>query len=328
MVIYDKKIVYIDLLKNGNKVKNAGFLRIEETAEYVKWQMRIKGLYETDNGYFDLCDPAGRMLDRILLRKGEGSYCREFVKEMNGKPGAAESDRDWRQETAWKMTGEMLWQVCGIRIALPGGRCLQGYWENADECIAAGEDAGTEEKYIKRDTGEETYEQAAVSGRRAKAAEQVADHGDEEKTLGAAEHTEQNLDETVAEEQKKPAPKPTAVLSTDKWEQLQHMYPTVHPFRDDREFLSITPSDFVILERSYQKMVQNSFLMHGYYNYRHVILGRYQSKGEDVFYLGVPGTYYEQERMAAEMFGFEAFEGKNSPAEPGSFGYYMKQVKI
>ena len=59
----------------------------------------------------------------------------------------------------------------------------------------------------------------------------------------------------------------------DKWEQLQHMYPKVHPFGDERMFLSITPGDFVILGREYQKLVHNSFLLHGYYNYRHVILG-------------------------------------------------------
>ena len=34
----------------------------------------------------------------------------------------------------------------------------------------------------------------------------------------------------------------------DKWEQLRHMYPTVHPFADERQYLSITPRDFVILE--------------------------------------------------------------------------------
>lgn len=51
-------------------------------------------------------------------------------------------------------------------------------------------------------------------------------------------------------------------------------------------------------------------------------------RGVEKFYLGVPGVYYDREKMAAEMFGFEAFEGKQTPAEPGSFGYYMKSVRI
>ena len=114
----------------------------------------------------------------------------------------------------------------------------------------------------------------------------------------------------------------------DKWEQLQHMYPKVHPFGDERMFLSITPGDFVILGREYQKLVHNSFLLHGYYNYRHVILGRYPDEEGESYYLGVPGVYYEREKMAAEMFGFEAFEGKREPAQQGDFGYYMKRVRI
>lgn len=114
----------------------------------------------------------------------------------------------------------------------------------------------------------------------------------------------------------------------DKWEQLQHMYPQVHPFGDERMFLSITPGDFVILGREYQKLVHNSFLLHGYYNYRHVILGRYPDEEGESYYLGVPGVYYEREKMAAEMFGFEAFEGKREPAQQGDFGYYMKRVRI
>lgn len=114
----------------------------------------------------------------------------------------------------------------------------------------------------------------------------------------------------------------------DKWEQLCHIYSTIHPFGDEREYLSITPRDFVILASEHQKMVHNSFLLHGYYNYRHIILGKFKTGDEDRYYLGVPGVYYDREKMAAEMFGFEAFEGKQTPAEPGSFGYYMKSVRI
>ena len=38
--------------------------------------------------------------------------------------------------------------------------------------------------------------------------------------------------------------------------------------------------------------------------------------------------YEPREKMAAEMFGFEAFEGKREPAQQGDFGYYMKRVRI
>ena len=64
------------------------------------------------------------------------------------------------------------------------------------------------------------------------------------------------------------------------------MYPEIHPFRDSREYLSIAPKDFVVLCKEYQKLVHNSFLLHGYYNYRHLILGRIRQKDAWQYYIG------------------------------------------
>ena len=119
-----------------------------------------------------------------------------------------------------------------------------------------------------------------------------------------------------------------AVCYGEKWEQLSHMYPVIHPFGDGREYLSIAPKDFVVLRQEYQKMVHNSFLLHGYYNYKHLILGKIGEKEGVRYYLGVPGNFYTREKMVAEMFGFEAFEGEETPAKAGTFGYFMKQVEI
>ena len=106
------------------------------------------------------------------------------------------------------------------------------------------------------------------------------------------------------------------------------MYPVIHPFGDGREYLSIAPADFVVLRQEYHKMAHNSFLLHGYYNYRHLILGRLKEGNGWQYYLGVPGNFYHREKMVAEMFGFEAFEGEKDSAAPGDFGYFMKRVEI
>ena len=123
-------------------------------------------------------------------------------------------------------------------------------------------------------------------------------------------------------------PKEKEQLSADKWEQLTRLYPQIHPFGDERMYLSIEPKDFIVLCRSYQKMVHNSFLLHGFYNYHHLLLGRINDRDEAEYYLGVPGNFYTREKMVAEMFGFEAFEGEKNPASPGDFGYYVKRVDI
>lgn len=117
-------------------------------------------------------------------------------------------------------------------------------------------------------------------------------------------------------------------LYENKWDQLCFWYPTIHPFQDGREYLSVSPEDFVILQASYHKIVKNSFLLHGYYQYRHLVLTRVKRKGQNLYYIGVPGNYYEKEKQVAVYFGFVSFECQVEPAREGDFGYYMMPVQI
>ena len=117
-------------------------------------------------------------------------------------------------------------------------------------------------------------------------------------------------------------------LMEDKWQQIWAIYPHIRPFQDDREYLSISPADFVLLSGEAYRAANNSFLLHGYYNYEHLILTRLEKRGELLYYIGVPGNYYEREKQVAIMFGFESFECGIEPAQPGDFGYYMMRTQL
>ncbi len=122
---------------------------------------------------------------------------------------------------------------------------------------------------------------------------------------------------------------PEAVpLLEDKWLQLCAIYPHIKPFQDQREYLSIRPQDFVLFSADSYKAAGNSFMLHGYYNYRHLILAREERRGEILYYVGVPGNYYDREKQVAVMFGFESFECAQEPAQSSDFGYYMMRVQI
>lgn len=146
----------------------------------------------------------------------------------------------------------------------------------------------------------------------------------EDKPAGKAEDAEiiEAAEDVKAEQPAEPE------LQPDKWEQLRATYPIVHPIREEEEYLKITPRDFVIFTEKYQQLVHNSFLLHGYHNYKHLILGKKEKDGRIVYYLGVPGTFHDREKSVAVMFGFEAFDGKREPAEKGDFGYYLRRVEI
>ena len=117
-------------------------------------------------------------------------------------------------------------------------------------------------------------------------------------------------------------------LACSKWQQLWYLYPHRIPFHDEREYLSVRPEDFVILNSRSYKLVNNSFLLHGFFNYDYLLLGRMEKEGKERFYIGVPGNFYEREKQVALMFGFESFECQKEPAQVGDFGYYMIPVEL
>ena len=117
-------------------------------------------------------------------------------------------------------------------------------------------------------------------------------------------------------------------MQPDKWRQLTEKFPWTRPFRDERWYLLLDLPDLILLPKQYYPLVENSFLLHGYYNYGHLILARICRRGTEKFYIGVPGNFYEKEKQIAVLFGFESFEPKAEPAGEGDFGYYMIGVDI
>ena len=296
MVGYRKKVSYLEYLENGMKVKNAGFVRIEENDGRIRLLVQVKNIPEQFSGQYELKANGGGTVGAIQLSRGSGGSCTDWEREQPKGKTAVLAD--------------------GLYIRLPGRRLIQTVWEEPWELPVElpEEEAGPQR-------------QSAPDGK---------DDGDSEDSGGREEgsgdgqampvnpvwRVEMEPEMTIDSRQEEP------VCYGDKWEQLCHMYPQIHPFGDERGYLSIAPRDFVVLRQEYQKMVHNSFLLHGYYNYKHLILGKIPAAGTWRYYLGVPGNFYRREKMVAEMFGFEAFEGQKEPVEAGDFGYFMKQVEI
>ena len=65
----------------------------------------------------------------------------------------------------------------------------------------------------------------------------------------------------------------------------------------------IRHSDLSDLPRKFWQLSSNSFLLHGYHNYGHLVL--FEENGRT--WLGVPGIYDAHEARAAELFGFPRF---------------------
>ncbi|MCI9381678.1 MAG: hypothetical protein HFG88_11715 [Dorea sp.] len=100
----------------------------------------------------------------------------------------------------------------------------------------------------------------------------------------------------------------------------------------DCQCTKIQRNDLARLPRCEWKWANNSFLLHGYYNYHHLALIHEGNR----FLLGVPGIYHPQEAKAANVFGFTEFIPVRDMEvdltdEEGNgrdqFGYWCRPVK-
>ncbi|MDE7446918.1 MAG: hypothetical protein K2N15_14620 [Lachnospiraceae bacterium] len=298
LILYEKKIVYLSLYQGGMKKASAGFVKLSRERDEYLLDIHIKNGTGIRDGEYAICVAGqSREIDwgTITLQSGRADEKRRFyVREGYARFGEEEFEED---------------DLRGILIQLDAQQWIAGYWretehrsvpmERPDLC-AADERTANKEIEDEKTVEEDRAREIAVN---------------EAKGNDAADDKSGILPEAACE---------------DKWEQLLRCYKKVHPFGDDRVFLSVEPKDFIILQAPYQRLVNNSFLLHGFYNYRHMILGPDKEIGDGdgtCFYLGVPGTYFEREKMVAIMFGFEGFECDGA-VEVGKFGYYMRRVEL
>lgn len=109
-----------------------------------------------------------------------------------------------------------------------------------------------------------------------------------------------------------------------EWELVRKSCHRVESCRDLGEVYRVNKGEFALLPESIKHILQNSFLVHGLMNYGYLLLFRTDGKIKQ-FGVGVPGVYYEKEKLVAEMFGFPKFwcDGKSNN---GKFGYYLRIV--
>lgn len=85
------------------------------------------------------------------------------------------------------------------------------------------------------------------------------------------------------------------------------------------------------LPRREWRIANNSFLLHGFYNYHHLLY--IEEDGQ--IWIGVPGIFHEKEQEAARAFGFSEFRrlsggeielSENEKNTYEDFGYWCRQI--
>lgn len=154
----------------------------------------------------------------------------------------------------------------------------------------------------------------------------------EENKEAARENAEENIKDT-GEDEGETVPEETQGMElTAAWNAGENENVQDSAFQQSRAYRKIDRADMTELPRKSWYLANNSFLLHGYYNYHHLLLAKEDGKT----YLGVPGVYHQREAAAAQSFGFPEFhrlpEGtlELSAQEcdrDQSFGYWCRKIE-
>ncbi|MBR5579087.1 MAG: hypothetical protein IKW28_08855 [Lachnospiraceae bacterium] len=307
MESFFRYIGYIDLLEEEKQVKTAGYLiwKYQNGSHQIEIRIQEKSITDTQLEIRET--EKNQILGKIMLDRGYGEY-KEIFPEDNGGNIRINGGKLVNPE-----------ELMGIYTLLEDGRKLYG---KIDLPIKERKEQTLQVYDTVREEKEET-------GTR-----NIRETGGKEKfepeyEMKSAKEQEISIEKTEKKKIKQEAaPRIVEPIKENKWQQLCKQYRVITPFTNGMKFIMVKPSDFIILQQEYQRLVHNSFLLHGYYEYGHLILGKLEDNEEMPYYIGVPGIYYEEEKKAAKMFGFIGFEGKDGIIENGSYGYYMIEVKI
>lgn len=186
-----------------------------------------------------------------------------------------------------------------------------------------------------KESFQESYQEAQTEAGRKDSQESTREVQKEMPPDSPPDH--QEAFQSDSQNQKQPQPDSSKEFSKEDpaeslWNRLRAAYPKVTAFEcaDGCEILVIKPQDIGLLPRENWVYGNNSFLLHGYYNYRYLILARLGKTGERGRYiLGVPGHYGNNEKYMAAMFGFDRFvRSTRQPPRDSRFGYWYTDLNF
>ena len=284
MFYFDKKIYYIDYYENGNRISNAGFISLTFKDDECLVHVGIRNMDNLEN----------RTCRWFGLINSEQVFLEEFKLEK----GKADFVNCYRSNRMGKNEVDFA-SLEGFYFALGKRRWGSCFFRNTYHAI------------------EPVYENISVDRPLLSAADQVEEReGEIEEEREEEPFIFEEIEQDAADEES------AAPVHHTTWDELIETHQIVHPVDHQGDYISLNPFTLKMLAPEYRKLANNSFLLHGFYNYRHLILGYYVDGKREGYYIGVPGTFDEREQMVAEMFGFEGYE----PA--GGVGYYMRKVEF
>ena len=311
-------IRYLYEYEGNQKKRNVGFVKVEQDGKETTISVHGKGLCGKSNENIScylikldsemgniLFVPAGEIQIGMISCGGCFCYTEELIRAGYGKT-----------EQSVGQTCEKKDDICGLGLGDPKEAFYVALW---NEEMYGDLDIARAKVFREFDSDKTAGESKSIKNIDEKEAEVETQFGDDEETENLEEEQPEKKEQETVEEssEKKDLKKDNRDID------LQN-------FR--RQIMKIQRGEISILPRCEWKLANNNFLLHGYYNYRHLVL---IDEGNQLK-LGVPGIYHEREARAAATFGFPEFIAEadvNVTLEPQErnenqqFGYWCRQVR-
>ena len=307
-------ICYLYEYQEGRRIRNIGFCKVESSEDGCTVSIHGKG--------WGMNSP--KKLSLYLFWRENGKCLGVYQGELGNVSPALNYRLSYTEEDVGSKARYD--RVEGIILCGENGPRYAAVWTDEAVDISRMEPAGkeemTEEKEEQPEEPEEPNEEEPVP-------EENEMPDEQEEPAGVSYDVREILPEESLElEEKEPEPFYFDEEEEDsKPEIAEQECQTTCRFRCTK----IQRQDLSRLIRREWQLANNSFLLHGYYNYHHLA---FLQEGENL-YLGVPGVYSEKERRAAQAFGFPGFvnyeeemldlpEGEKE--DRADFGYWCRQV--
>lgn len=347
MAGYRRLISYIYAYEGEEKGKNIGFAKLESRNGQCRLSVNVKKVYVGGNdiGVYLLSSGQEIFLGNIFIRNGCGEF-RTIINvenimgtgnSMDSCIGLAihEKGEEWRvYKTVWE---DAVAQAAELEFAEITEKKQEDTEKRDEQLKKQIEELNRE---IDEAVKPEILQECAAADH---TSENTADEEEKTEPLedAASETTEEAAQVLQQEESPLGNPKELERLDAEEekwgpevlWARFWKHYPKMQAFdsQGTAEILTIRPQDIGLLPRENWGYGNNSFLLHGYYNYRYLILARVgdEKHTKSRYILGVPGHYYSNEKYMASMFGFPHFVlAKTQPSQDGRFGYWYADVKM
>ena len=323
---YQRLVAYLYEYENGQKGRNVGFGRIEIQNGILKLTLHMKSLQGRLQG--------GKVF--LFYREQEklsGIEVGEMVIQGNYGDFRLVTNRDNLMGS-----GIAFSRICGLSVG-EGTHYAASEWDGGQLDVAhfcphkmVLEAAECQSEIVEVDEGkpEETKAaEAEVSREETKAAETEVSR--EETKAAETEVRREGKRAAEAEVSREETKIAEAEVRREEPADALFTHCQVHPFFESEETeycVKMEPKDIGYLPMETWGMAGNSFLLHGYYQFHHLIFLKKKGKeGRKVYYMGVPGFYRNQDKSMAQLFGFLQFACCQGDAPvDGEFGYWLQQV--